>query len=47
VTLGGPDLTDLYITTSKENLDDPEPEAGALFRTTVDVPGKPVLPYRG
>lgn len=47
VTLGGPDLTDLYITTSKENLDDPEPEAGALFHATVDVPGKPVLPYRG
>lgn len=46
-TLGGPDLRDLYITTSRENLDDPEPEAGALFRVRVDVPGKPVLPYAG
>ncbi|PFG34957.1 SMP-30/gluconolactonase/LRE family protein [Sanguibacter antarcticus] len=46
-TLGGPDLRDLYITTSRENLDDPEPEAGALFRARVEVPGKPVLPYAG
>lgn len=46
-TLGGPDLRDLYVTTSRENLDDPEPEAGALFRVRVEVPGKPVLPYAG
>lgn len=47
-TLGGPDLRDLYITTSRENLgDDAEPEAGALFRIRVDVPGLPVLPYGG
>ena len=46
-TLGGPDLRDLYITTSRENLDDPEPEAGALFRVRVDVPGRPVLPFGG
>lgn len=45
--LGGPDLRDLYIATSRENLDDPEPEAGALFRVRVDVPGRPVLPYGG
>jgi sugar lactone lactonase YvrE len=46
-TLGGPDLRDLYVTTSRENLDDPEPEAGALFRVRVDVPGRPVLAYGG
>ncbi|WP_240696435.1 SMP-30/gluconolactonase/LRE family protein [Cellulomonas sp. HD19AZ1] len=46
-TLGGPDLRDLYVTTSRENLDDPEPAAGALFRVRVDVPGRPVLPYAG
>lgn len=46
-TLGGPDLRDLYVTTSRENLDDPEPEAGALFRVRVDVPGRPVLPFAG
>ncbi|WP_258724608.1 SMP-30/gluconolactonase/LRE family protein [Cellulomonas sp. NS3] len=46
-TLGGPDLRDLYVTTSRENLDDPEPEAGALFRVRVDVPGRPVLPFGG
>ncbi|MFC8191941.1 SMP-30/gluconolactonase/LRE family protein [Cellulomonas sp. NPDC057328] len=46
-TLGGPDLRDLYVSTSRENLDDPEPEAGALFRVRVEVPGKPVLPFAG
>jgi sugar lactone lactonase YvrE len=46
-TLGGPDLRDLYITTSKEGLDDPEPEAGSVLRIRVDVPGRPVLPYAG
>jgi sugar lactone lactonase YvrE len=46
-TLGGDDLRDLYITTSREDLDDPEPAAGALFRLRVDVPGKAVLPYAG
>lgn len=47
-TLGGADLRDLYITTSRENLgDEAEPEAGALFRIRVDVPGKPILPYGG
>lgn len=45
--LGGPDLRDLYVTTSRENLDDPEPAAGALFRVRVDVPGRPVLPFGG
>lgn len=46
-TLGGPDLRDLYITTSREELEDPEPEAGALFRARVAVPGIPVLPFGG
>ncbi len=36
-TLGGDDGRDLFVTTSRENLDDPEPEAGAVFRTRVDV----------
>jgi sugar lactone lactonase YvrE len=46
-TFGGEDLRDLYVTTSRENLEDPEPGAGALFRVRVEVPGKPVLPYAG
>jgi sugar lactone lactonase YvrE len=46
-TLGGEDLRDLYITTSREGLDDPEPEAGSVLRMRVDVPGRPVLPYAG
>lgn len=46
-TFGGPDLRDLYVTTSRQNLDDPEPGAGALFRVRVDVPGRPVRPYGG
>ena len=46
-TLGGPDYRTLYITTSRENLDDPEPEAGALFATHVDVPGLPIAEYGG
>ncbi len=44
---GGEDLRDLYVTTSREDLDDPEPEAGALFRIRTEVPGLPVLPYAG
>jgi len=44
---GGDDLRDLYVTTSREDLADPEPEAGALFRVRTDVPGTPVLPYAG
>ncbi|SFB36100.1 SMP-30/gluconolactonase/LRE family protein [Cellulomonas marina] len=46
-TLGGEDGRDLFVTTSREGLDDPEPEAGAVFRARVEVPGKPVLPYAG
>ncbi|GAA4418539.1 SMP-30/gluconolactonase/LRE family protein [Georgenia halophila] len=46
-TLGGEDGRDLYVTTSREKLEDPEPEAGAVFRVRVDTPGKAVLPYAG
>ncbi|MHA3947781.1 SMP-30/gluconolactonase/LRE family protein [Cellulomonas bogoriensis] len=44
---GGEDLQDLYITTSREHLEDPEPAAGALFRVRVDVPGRAVQPFAG
>lgn len=47
VALGGHDGRDLYVTTSRENLADPEPAAGALFRVRVDVPGRPVAPFGG
>jgi sugar lactone lactonase YvrE len=46
-TLGGDDLRDLYVTTSRENLDDPEPQAGAVFRVRVAVPGQPVRSFAG
>lgn len=43
-TLGGPNLSTLYITTSRENLHpDEQPAAGALFRADVGVVGVPVL----
>lgn len=46
-TLGGDDGRDLFVTTSRENLKDPEPVAGAVFQVRADVPGKPVLAYAG
>jgi len=46
-TLGGDDGRDLFITTSRENLDDPEPQAGAVFRARVEVPGQPVRAFAG
>jgi sugar lactone lactonase YvrE len=46
-TFGGEDLRDLYVTTSRENLDDPEPQAGALFRVRVSVPGQQVRAFAG
>ncbi len=46
-TLGGEDGRDLYVTTSREGLEDPEPGAGAVFRVRVEVPGRPVLPFAG
>jgi sugar lactone lactonase YvrE len=45
---GGPDLADLYVTTSRQGLaagDDPQ--AGALFRVTPGVRGLPALPFAG
>ncbi|TRW43433.1 SMP-30/gluconolactonase/LRE family protein [Georgenia yuyongxinii] len=47
VALGGSDGRDLFVTTSREKLEDPEPAAGAVFRLRVDVPGRPVLAYAG
>jgi len=44
-TLGGPSLTDLFVTTSREG--DDTPGAGALYAVAVDVPGMPVLPFAG
>jgi sugar lactone lactonase YvrE len=48
---GGPDLLDLYITTAWELLSEEEhaaqPLAGSLFRTRVEVPGKPRVPFAG
>jgi sugar lactone lactonase YvrE len=45
---GGPDLADLFITTSRENLpDDVQPEAGAIFHARPGVVGRPPLPFAG
>jgi sugar lactone lactonase YvrE len=45
-TLGGADLTTLYITTSRENLaDDEQPEAGAVFTARAATAGVPILPF--
>lgn len=47
-TFGGPDLADLYITTSRENLAPTEqPAAGALFVCRPGVRGLPVRPFAG
>ncbi|WP_422772718.1 SMP-30/gluconolactonase/LRE family protein [Plantactinospora sp. WMMC1484] len=45
-TFGGPELRDLYVTTSRLGLTDPEPAAGALFRASPGVAGLPVTPFR-
>ncbi len=47
VTLGGEDGRDVYVTTSRENLDDPTSTEGAIFHGRTDVPGKPVVPFAG
>lgn len=47
VTLGGEDGKDVFVTTSREKLTDPEKCAGALFWGRSDVPGLPVTPYGG
>ena len=44
---GGDDLDTLFITTSAENLSDPEPEAGALFAVQAGVRGLPTLVFKG
>jgi sugar lactone lactonase YvrE len=45
---GGPDLGELFVTTSREDLaDDEEPSAGSVFRVVPGVRGKPVLDFAG
>lgn len=45
-TFGGPGLTTLFITTSRENLEpDDDPLAGSIFSIDVGIAGLPVLPY--
>jgi sugar lactone lactonase YvrE len=47
-TFGGPDLDELYITTSREGDDtDAHPTAGALYRHQPGARGRPVLPFAG
>jgi sugar lactone lactonase YvrE len=46
-TFGGPDLDQLFITTSRENLADPEPAAGAVFSVRPGVRGRPVRAFAG
>jgi len=43
----GPDLADLYVTTSGRGLEGKEPAAGALFRVRPGLTGVPVLPFGG
>ena len=51
IELGGPDLRDAFITTAWELLSEEEhaaqPLAGSLFRTRVEVPGQPRVPFAG
>jgi sugar lactone lactonase YvrE len=47
-TFGGPDLDQLFITTSREGMGpDDDPIAGSLFRADVGVPGLPVREFGG
>jgi len=47
-TFGGARLDELYITTSRENLEPgSEPQAGSLFRATPGVAGLPVRQFAG
>jgi len=49
--LGGPDLTDLYITTARRDLTGDQladqPHAGGLFHAKVNVPGVPSVAFAG
>lgn len=45
---GGPHLDELYVTTSRENLDTgDDPLAGSLFRASVGVTGRPAREFAG
>ena len=47
-TFGGPDLDELYITTSRENVPEGEqPQAGSVFVARPGVTGLPVVPFAG
>jgi sugar lactone lactonase YvrE len=47
-TFGGPDLDQLFITTSREGMaPDDDPIAGSLFRAQVGVAGRPVREFAG
>jgi sugar lactone lactonase YvrE len=46
-TFGGPDLTDLFITTSATGAGADSPGAGSIYHYATDVSGVPVLPFRG
>jgi sugar lactone lactonase YvrE len=47
-TFGGPHLDELFITTSREGLDDDEePLAGSLFRFDAGITGRPVRDFAG
>jgi sugar lactone lactonase YvrE len=47
-TFGGPDLDQLFITTSREGMaPDDDPIAGSLFRAEVGVAGLPVREFAG
>lgn len=51
VSLGGENLTDLYVTTARAGYSDNEleqyPQAGDLFRIAVEVPGLPEVDFAG
>lgn len=45
---GGPDMLDLFITTSREDLaDDVQPQAGAIFHVRPGIRGRSPLPFAG
>jgi sugar lactone lactonase YvrE len=47
-TLGGPELDQLFVTTSRQGMGpDDDPLAGSLFRVDAGVRGRPVRPFAG